>query len=275
MRITGHRAPTRLLAAVLLVAGCGGDGDGSSGPSSDDPNVDSIVNGFFNTTRLEKDGQGVVVRDSTFVVDTSTNRVERTTLDADGSVIGRGRLYYGEDGELVRDEGLDPDGELFRRTDYEHDADGRLVAVTVQGFGDSVLRTRETLTFDDDGRLIRRDVRDLVNDEPLSGDAFTLGDDGRFLSRERTLFERGAAVAVDVYTYRHDALGRIVGRDTDFDSDGAIDRVEELIRDADGNVELQTIAGPDGAIVSTDEYGWGAVDEPVWNLWLRIHRYFP
>ena len=265
-----------LLGAALSLSGCGGDGgDAAAGPSDDDPFTSGIVNGFFNTTRLEKDGLGAIVRDSTFVVDASTNRVERTTLDADGRVIGRGRLFYGEGGELVRDEGLGPDGGLSRRTDYEHDADGRLVAVTTQSFGEDAQRTRETLSFDGDGRLVRRDARDLVTDEALSADVFTLGEDGRFLARERTLFDAGEAFAVDLYAYRHDALGRIDGRDTDFDSDGTVDRVERLVRDEDGNVVLQTIAGPDGALLSTDEYGWSAIDEPIWNLWLRIHRYFP
>ena len=261
------------LPALALLAACGGDG-GSSEPASES------INGFVNTSIVERDADGTVVFRATQRLDAVNDRLIEEGENLVSGLIITGELQYDRSGNLERStftNTLD-DAVTVRTFVFEHEADGRLrsFVVTTDENGQEFVET-ERLGYDEENRLVSRELRDgLEND----GDLLT--------SRRYEYTVRGATLSglvrrpglagapddIEREYYTYDTGGKLVGVRFDADDDGTTDRSVSYEYDGAGNVVRFVARGADGAVLRTGEFGYEAVDERVYNRLLRVFRYF-
>ena len=270
------RRVVAVLVPALLVA-CGGGSSQSGAPADDGPGRPAIVNGFVETGSITRDARGTLLSESSKRVDTANDRLVETGRDVVNGVTYESIIAYDEAGDLVREDYRESRG--FTALDvYEHDGRGFLQrrTSTYGGFVDV-----ETFEYDAAGRLSARQTRAGEGDAPLvERTDYAYGADGLPVSA-RELIAGGTAdengERVDLLrrkTYAHDADGRRIGVSIDDFDDGSIDRALAYEYDDDGNMIRNVLSGADGAVIETREYAYEAVDEPIFNRWLRVFRYF-
>jgi hypothetical protein len=259
-----------IAGAVVLISACGGGGD----IADDAPQFVSVSNGFYNSSIIFRDGQGMVTEEFRDQIDIDNNVIDRFTTVTDGDEFRVRRGTYNDRGYLIRDERFNAQGQLTRRRNYTHNSQGYLISYRIQDFDDDNSSRDVSHEFDAQNRLQRRVFRSLGGDIIYTFD-FELDSRGLFSVRRATFFNDGQVDTRENRFYQYDNLDRIIAVDSDFNLDGAIDRREEFQYDAFGNVVLLTRLDGSGAVEQTRTYGYEQVNEPIFNRWIRSFRYFP
>lgn len=269
--------PLVIASTVVLMSACsGGNNDSAeSGVANTEGDFVSVSNGYFNNSRVTRDGQGNHTSSISYEVDTESNRIKSTELDADQLIINTGQTSYSDRGYLLEDNQFNSDGQQWRKDTYTHDARGYLTSHQIDEFNGNDRSSNISLEFDDHNKLKRKEKRDLVSGELMFEEIYKLDGLGRFESLEHTSISEDGSSTLTIYTYFYDSLDRIIAVDCDLNGDGTLDKREHMQFDDNGNVVFFTFQDEAGAVVKTVTYSYEPTSEPIYNTWIRWQRYYP
>jgi len=266
--------PFVIVGTIILVSACGGN-SGESGVANTEGDFVSVSNGYFNNLRVSRDGQGNLLSMISFEVDTDSNRITGTRRDGDEQITHTYQDSYSARGYLLETKIFDAEGQQLLETTFSHDARGYLTDFQTEALTSNDRSTSTSLVFGRHGRLAKKERRDLVSDELLVSNHYSLDARGRFETLERTVYTDDGAATKNVFSYYYDSLDRIIAVDSDIDADGTLDAREHMQFDDNGNVTLFTSLNEAGAVKKTITYEYETTSEPIFNSWMRWHRYEP
>ncbi len=264
----------RLVLLFVLLSGCGGSG-GDTATGTGSPS--DTVNGYHVVKAMGFNEFNELVRTIEYDVDFENRTTEVTYTDYDlfdgTSSVSISTNYFNERGQMLRWRSADGGNTL-----YEYNEQGLLSQIVESNstYGDSVFAydssgklTTRTRTYSDNGAVTRLD-----NYSYLYNSAGQISN----LSREKIFFQEGP---LDTYTeientsFEHDAQGRIVRRESIMElSDRSDIAVEDYEYDMNGNM-VKTTYSYNGLFLDSRTYEYAVSEQPLYNRWLRIFKYFP
>ena len=284
MIVSGKIIRLALLIGISSLIGCGGSGGENTAAapirSADEPNRVTVTNGFVATRAIERDGSGALVADTTYRVDTAANRIFVSGENFSAGTTYESTLIYDGSGDLVSDRYEVSDG-FSGSNVYEHDERGllRQRTISTRTVDDAGLPLNfvdvETFEYDTRNRLLSRETVAGEEETQILGSTDYFYGSGPMPTSALEVFQDGDfvdEVVRDMFIY--DADGRLIRLQGDNQDDGSIDFELAYEYDASGNMTRRVETDAAGAVATTLEYTYEAVDEPVFNRWIRIFRYF-
>lgn len=265
-----------LYSIVLFTSACSSGGDGNNTPvnvSTNDPA--STSNGYYNSTIVRRDGTGVITAQFRDVIDVVNNVVTGFSTDlTDGREFQDIQYKYDDKGNMIQSVLFDDTGNVRRQTDYTHDSQGYLRSYRIDDFEDDSIDRESTIFYDEQNKIIRREFKSFAG-ELRETHEYMWTENDLIDRRESTFFEDGQISSQGIRTYTYDDQQRIIGNAWDSPIDGTIDERREYQYDDKGNMVLETRFDAAGQLDRTTEHGYVVTGEPIFNLWIRIFKYFP
>jgi len=260
------------LSTLVLLTACSSGSSTGDAPSS---TAISHGNGFYNSRRSSFDNLGNLTSDRIYEIDTDTNRINRFFTAEDNTVLLRNFGEYNELGYLVRSTSLNDDGSTSSVISYTHNDAGQLTQRDVERFSESDSDSFDVYSYNDQSQILSVTSVDTLTNETLFTRAYTYNDESQLESRLSTLYDAGSVSSVVRYTYFYSPQGQFIAREEDADDDGIIEVRREYQYDMNNNLVQVDYFDSAGNNTSIDTFEWEAVNEPVYNLWIRRFLFFP
>jgi len=274
-------------ALCAFVSACGTEtgvipSSGSTVTDNFAPNDRSggVVNGFhrIKSTSYDEFDRVLSTNEMDYDLDQNLIFLTITSFDVESDsppVVRNARWFYDDFGRLTETER--PTGNAFTTRIYSFNDNGTIAASETRGSENE----DRTFTYDADGRVIRSVITDLDAPESSSLTIYTyVYDENGSLSiarRSRDVLDENSGLLVSdvrTSTFTINQLNQVVRKESLFSGTDDLLVTLDYSYDAAGNV-IEIIDQDNFGYFARVTFEYARNEEPIFNFWTRIFRYFP
>ncbi|MBX2839628.1 MAG: hypothetical protein KTR35_22415 [Gammaproteobacteria bacterium] len=265
-----------LCVSLIFLSACSGGSNGNDNTGGGTDRSGGIVNGYHLVKSTSYNEFDQITETRELIYDLERNQIDTTITDIDFDVmrVSTNRIFYDQYGRLARRE--IPEDAQLREATYTFDSAGRILTYMTGGS----LNLSSEFEYDMAGRLSRvvDTALDAVGDPGYSPivRTYSYNTDG-FLESSQFIDTYDDPVMGTLTTTRNttfftDTAGQTIRAETT-DTDTQNLHTRTYVYDTNGNVVERTIS--DGGFFVRTVYEYEANQEPIYNHWARLLKYFP